>query len=220
MTAEPPRTATLPAHPAHADTVSQPPIAARGRTILTGLGRDALAVVPYVNYAAQRLGKLGIVGVALAVFSLVTLWSTNLPLREQLAAGNASLEQVAAGPQAANSPAATPQVQLERFLDELPTRDDLPGMLNKVVAASSATGIQLDEGRYELAPAGQTGHIARYRLSFPVTGSYPQVRGFIEQALVAVPSMSLDGMTLERSEIADQVVTAELDFAVFVRTGL
>jgi Tfp pilus assembly protein PilO len=177
--------------------------------------------VPYANYAAQKLGKVGIVGVALCIFSVAVLVSTNSPLREQIVSDTATLQQLASDGDSATVTAAlaTPQGRFESFLNELPTRDDLPGLMGQIVTVSTSTGVELEEGHYELVAAGKAGHIARYRLAFPVVGTYPQVRGFIDQALVAIPQLSLDGLTLERGDVADGVVTAELDFALFVRTG-
>jgi hypothetical protein len=191
------------------------------RTALATVTQGVRAVVPYADYAAQRLGKLGIVGVALCVFSAVVLVSTNSPLRQQLQSDTQTLEQFASQTDGTSAIAipTTPQAQYEAFLNGLPTRDDLPMLMGQVVTASVSTGVALEEGHYELVAAGKAGQIARYRLGFPVVGSYPQVRGFIDKALVAVPEMSLDGVTLQRSEVGEGVVNAELDFAVFVRTG-
>jgi Pilus assembly protein, PilO len=217
----PQRVATVAPTPTRSTLAAQHEVTVARRSVLAQVTQGARAMVPYANYAAQRLGKLGIIGVALCVFSAVAVVSTNSPLREQLAGDSAALEQLASTPErATQAAAATPQAQFQTFLEELPTRDDLPALMGQIVAASAATGVDLEEGHYELVAAGKAGHIARYRLSFPVMGSYPQVRGFIDQALIAVPAMSLDGLSLERGDIADRVVNAELDFAVFVRTGL
>jgi hypothetical protein len=177
--------------------------------------------VPYASYGAQRLGTLGIVGIALLAFSAVVLMSANLPLRDEVAGATATLEDLAAAPDTITAAAmsAEPQTQLTRLLESLPSRDDLPGLMTRIVAASTAAGVNLDEGSYELVAAGKAGHIARYRLSFPVLGTYPQVRAFVDRALVEVPAMSLDRLSLERGDVADQSVSAELEFAVFVRTG-
>jgi Tfp pilus assembly protein PilO len=181
----------------------------------------ARSIAPYANHAVQRLGKAGIIGVALCAFSLATLISTNSPLRQQLSDDAAALEQLASASEgAAVATLASPQTQLASFVNSLPTRQDLPALMGQLVATSASVGVDLEEGRYELMTASKAGDIARYRLSFPVVGSYPQVRSFIDQALVAVPTMSLDGLSLQRGEISDGVVTAELDFAVFVRTEL
>jgi len=176
------------------------------------------AIVPYANYALARLGRLGVVGLALLVFGAVTVLSTNAPLREQLASDNAALEQLTIEPGATTQAAASPQIQLEQFLNQLPTRDQLPSVMNLIVAASVAKGVELEQGKYELVLGTKNGEMAHYRMSFPVVGSYPQVRGFVDAALTAVPAMSLDGLRLQRRSIGDGVVTANIDFAVFVRT--
>lgn len=206
-----------------------PPIAAStqqalGRvqhSVLDRVTNGARVVIPYANHFAQRLGHVGVVGVALCVFSAIAMLSTNAALREQLAGDTAALEQLTSttGTAAPAATPATPQAQYSDFLSDLPTRDDLPKVMERIVGVSAAAGVQLEEGKYELAAVGKDGHIARYRMSFPIFGSYPQVRTFIDQALSTVPAMSLDGLRLQRREVGVGVVTAELDFEVFVRTG-
>jgi hypothetical protein len=178
------------------------PVAARPSAVAS-LTRGVQAIVPYSRYTAQRLGKLGILGVALLIFSAVAFVSTNLPMREQLATDSVTLTDLSTNAVGATqaSVATTPEAQLEGFLDTLPTPDDL------------------DEGSYELAAVGKSGQIERYRLQLPVVGTYPQVRAFVDNALVNVPSMALNGMTLQRNEIADRVISADLEFDVFVKAG-
>jgi hypothetical protein len=52
----------------------------------------------------------------------------------------------------------------------------------------------------------------------PVKGSYPAIRQFVSDALVAVPAASLDTLRLERREVAEGGVEAALRFTVFVRS--
>jgi hypothetical protein len=191
------------------------------RTLVSAGARAVNSIVPYASYTAQRLGALGITGLALWGFSAALLMSANLPLREHVVAATATLEELGTRrPDATAVPTlAEPQAQLTRLLHSLPTRADLPNVVTRIVAASTAAGISLDAGSYELVPAGKAGHIASYRLSFPVVGTYPQVRAFVDRALVEVPAMSLDRLSLERGDVADQSIRAELQFAVFVRTG-
>jgi Tfp pilus assembly protein PilO len=196
------------------------PVAARPSAVAS-LTRGVQAIVPYSRYTAQRLGKLGILGVALLIFSAVAFVSTNLPMREQLATDSVTLTDLSTNAVGATqaSVATTPEAQLEGFLDTLPTPDDLPSIMTKIVATSESAGIDLDEGSYELAAVGKSGQIERYRLQLPVVGTYPQVRAFVDNALVNVPSMALNGMTLQRNEIADRVISADLEFDVFVKAG-
>jgi hypothetical protein len=176
------------------------------------------SIVPYGQFVAQRLGRAGIVGVALLVFSAVAFVATNTPLRDQIAADSATLERLSQ--EAGRAPAtATPNARYEEFLRGLPTRDDLPALMQQIVVVAASQNVSLEEGKYEVVASSKSGGMARYRMSFPVTGSYPQIRGFIDGALLAVPSMSLDGLRLRRKDIGIGIVAAELDFVVFVRTS-
>ena len=64
----------------------------------------------------------------------------------------------------------------------------------------------------------RAGPVARYQLALPVTGSYPAVRKFVDSTLAAVPAAALSGITLERPNVGDGQVSANLRFEVFVRT--
>ncbi len=44
----------------------------------------------------------------------------------------------------------------------------------------------------------------------PVAGSYPQLREFLKRALVEIPVLSLDQLTLKRESRDDGAVRAEL----------
>ena len=201
-----------------ASGVVEAPARAAHASALVRVTNGARALAPYANYGAQRLGSFGIVGLALIVCSVVALLSANGPLREQFATDNAALARLTSTQGATAQIPASPQGQMDSFLSQLPTRDDLPALMSQVVAASAAKGVELEQGKYELVATTKTGAMARYRMVFPVVGSYPQVRGFVDAALAAVPAMSLDGLRLQRRNIGDGVVMANIDFAVFVRT--
>jgi len=188
------------------------------RAGLVQLWSGARSVVPYAEFAAQRLGRAGILGVALVVFSAVGVVSTNSTLRDQIGADSATLERLSQDTGRATV-VATPHTSYDRFVNELPTRDDVPELMQQIVAVATTQGVSLDEGRYEIVASSKSDRLARYRMSFPVTGSYPQVRAFINGALAAVPSMSLDGLRVRRKDIGVGVVGAELDFVVFVRAS-
>lgn len=188
------------------------------RAGLAQLWTGTRLVVPYAEFAVQRIGRVGIVGVALLVFGVAGFVSTNAALRAQIGANEAALERIAndTGPRIAP---ATPQARYDEFVNGLPARDDVPALMQQIVTVAGNQGISLEEGKYEIVTNGSSDHLARYRMTFPVTASYPQLRGFIEGALVAIPSMSLDGLRVRRKDIGVGVVAAELDFAVFVRTS-
>ena len=182
------------------------------------LARVSLAnIVPYISYGAYRLGKLGIVGLSLIVFSAIAFVSSNIPMRHDLAsqASNLELARLAAADQRAGRVTVSPQQHAANIVGSLPTPNDVPARLGSIVTVAAATGIELERGSYEFATASGDS-IAQYQLTLPVTGSYPQVRQFIENVLATIPAIALDSMRLERDKVANQVIAADLKFSILL----
>jgi hypothetical protein len=196
--------------------ISTPPVQ-RVSPAVNLFHQSTSTIVPYLSHGAQRIGRLGVVGVSLCVFSVIAFLSNNVPLREQLQYQSDALEtaRTAAAQQHNPGVAQSPRQQAAGFFDSLPTRIEMPQVMAKIVAVSVAAGIELERGDYEYVPP-DSGSIARYQLTLPVRGSYPQVRQFIEGTLTAVPAMALDSMRVERSKVSDQVIAADLQFSVML----
>ena len=59
----------------------------------------------------------------------------------------------------------------------------------------------------------------RYQIAFPVTGPYPQIRAFIDNALATMPAVALEDLVLDRKSIADGAIDAQLRMTVFTRSA-
>jgi hypothetical protein len=162
----------------------------------------------------QRVGATGATGVALIILAAALLWSTVLPQRARLRELQEQLQTSVRTP--TQRPSRT-SGSVEEFVAALPGRAQVPAIVATVVEKAEKAGLVLESGRYELQP-GQSGRIERYRLTFPVKGAYPQVRDFIDGALVAIPAMAMDSLRLEREGIAQVGVAAEVSFIIYVRT--
>ena len=165
---------------------------------------------------AQRLGAVGISGMAALVFAVAFLCSSVLPLRGRVTelrneVSTASVARVAPR-------AAPPREQAAAFIAGLPQRKSLPGVLAAIVQQAEAAGLSLDRGVYQWS-VGKSGAIAQYQLTLPVKGSYPEVRKFVDATLAAVPAAALAGITLGRPNVGDAQVTADLRFLIFVRSA-
>jgi hypothetical protein len=175
----------------------------------------AQQVAAVCRLQVQRIGPTGATGVALIILAAALLWSTVLPQRHRLRELQEQLQTSVRTP--TQRPSRT-SGSVEEFVAALPGRAQVPAIVATVVEKAEKAGLALDSGRYELQP-GQSGRIERYRLTFPVQGAYPQVRDFIDGALVAVPAMAMDSLRLEREGIAQGGVAAEVSFIIYVRTG-
>lgn len=171
-----------------------------------------------LSHQAQRLGPLGIVGVALLAFSLVFFLSANSPLHRELDRMRSELAQAKVDALAGRRPGAAkaPGVGVIDFVGTLPPRSELPSITRHIVDEASGAGLELERGTYS-STVTTSGRIVRARLNFPVTGSYPEIRDFVGKTLATIPSAAVDSLRLERKTVGTAEVDAEVSFAVFLR---
>lgn len=165
-----------------------------------------------------KIGRTSGIGLLLLTASGALWFSTLLPLTRNVSVLEAEAARLESAARSGTTATRTPSAQFDAFVKKLPTRADLPAVLTVVVNQASDAGLELQSGRYEFTPA-KSGRIARYSLAFPVRGSYPQLRKFIDGTLGALPAVALEGMRLERASVADEMLDADLRFEIVVRSG-
>ena len=179
---------------------------------LTRAQAVATQLVPQLQYRIARLGPAGQVGLAALVAALVVAVSTLLPAHHALQALSADIVRAQHPSAAALADQAAPHL-----VASLPTRAQIPAVIGQIFIQAKEAGVSLDTGHYVYSPA-KAGAIARYDLEFPVKASYPDIRGFINRTLTAVPAAALGKLHVERKAVGDQVVNANIGFVVFVRS--
>ena len=100
------------------------------------------------------------------------------------------------------------QANLNEFYGFLESKQETTDALAKLYAIGTATGVDLQSGTYKTQQVGA--RLERYELALPVTGSYAQIRDFLNRALAEIPALSLDQMTLRRDGRNQGAVQAEL----------
>jgi hypothetical protein len=94
----------------------------------------------------------------------------------------------------------------------------MPEMLRQVFGEAAKARLSIDTGKYEVdAPAGSG--VARYRVAFPVTGTYPDVRAFLDATLASMPTVALSDLAIERRSIADASVEAQIRMTFHTSAG-
>jgi hypothetical protein len=109
----------------------------------------------------------------------------------------------------------TQRSQLSNFYAFFPVVEAVPDLLGKMQVAARDNDLQLQKGEYRLTQERDF-PLARYQVTFPVRGTYPQVRGFVNEALKLVPAAALDDLTLKREAAGDPQVEARVRFTVFL----
>jgi len=171
------------------------------------LGAQALA---HAGYQLRRLGTTTLAGIAAMVTAVSVFVAYNLPQSQAVAALQGQLSRLATGGAVA---AVTPN---GATLASLPQRREAPEVVAKVYEEAKAAGIELPRGQYEYVPA-RDGVAARYRMTFPVHASYPQIRSFLDRTLLALPAVAVEGLRIERKSVGDGSVDAEVKLAAYVR---
>lgn len=169
--------------------------------------------MPRLAWSVQRTGRLGLSGLALLLAGAVFLVTTHLPLARELddLRGQATLvrTQRSAGPTAVGDSGAA-------LLRSLPRRSQMPALLGILVQQADAAHLSIDTGKYESTEL-KTGAVMSYQVSFPVAGSYPQVRRFIDATLGALPAAAVTELSITRKTIGDSAVEAQIRLTVFTQ---
>jgi hypothetical protein len=195
---------------------SSVPVAATqagGAGALARFQASGQAILSEGAWRLRQVGSAGLVGIGLLVGAAVLYTANTLPQSQAIGALKAQLAKL--GPIVQGSPAA-PQPQVA--LSGLPSRDEAPDVLARIYQEAQAAGVDLPRGTYEYLPA-RDGVAAHYRMTFPVRAGYPQLRTFMDHTLVALPSVAVEGLKIERKNVTDETVDAELKLSAFVRDG-
>ncbi|MBV8784539.1 MAG: hypothetical protein JOZ67_10155 [Gammaproteobacteria bacterium] len=193
--------------------VEQPPAPGELARRAGALQSTALRGLQHAHYQLSRIGIAGQAGLLALVAAGVIALSVLVPARHSLQTLSQELlrSQATVHGGAAGAPST-----VAHFMGTLPTRGQVPAVLGIVYQQAKEAGVALDSGRYAFS-AGKSGSVARYEVEFPVKGTYPSIRTFIDRTLSAVPAAGLDRLRVERKSVGDALVNADVRFVLFVR---
>jgi Tfp pilus assembly protein PilO len=159
----------------------------------------------------------GLLGLALLVVAVAFHAVGVRPLQARAVALESEARTLAAKIGTRGSPAERPtqRSQLSNFYAFFPVIAAVPELLGKMQIAARDNGLQLQKGEYRLTQEREF-PLARYQVTLPVRGTYPQVRGFVNDVLKLVPAAALDDLTLKREAAGDPQVDARVRFTVFL----
>ena len=159
----------------------------------------------------------GLLGLVLAVLAFGFYVLGVRPLHERAAALESQAKALAAelGTRGPMAPPPTQRSQLSNFYAFFPVIESIPDLLGKVQRAARDNGLRLEKGEYRLSQERGFA-LARYQVTFPMRGTYPQVRGFVNDVLDALPAAALEDLTLNRESADDPMLEARVRFALFL----
>jgi hypothetical protein len=202
--------------PEHANPVTRAVPAAAPATSGMALQKRAermlVRALPQARYQLMRVGPAGLTGLAVLLAAAITAVALLLPAHQSVLALRNELTKAGHVMPSAARPDQTPQ----QFAATLPTREQIPALLGLVLAQATDAGIVLEQGRYTFSPA-TSNRLARYTFEFPVKADYGNIRSFINKSLTAIPALGLDKLHVERKNVGDTLVSADVGFVIYLR---
>lgn len=171
-----------------------------------------IRTLPTLRYQLARFGIANLAGALCVVSAMIAALVFLLPARQALVSLNDQLAAAAHSQQLPAQPTLTPY----QFAGSLPTRAQVPALLGTVFAQAASAGVSLEQGRYSFSPAAAN-RLARYSLEFPIKSDYASIRSFINKSLGAIPALGLEKLRVERKNVGDTGVHAEVAFVIYLR---
>jgi hypothetical protein len=173
-------------------------------------------------YAFMRLGLPGVFGLALLLGAAGYALAILLPTVAQVdkldqRIADATIKLQTAKDARAAAP-LTPTEQLLAFYQAFPKGATVPDLLGKIYAIAGEQKLSLEIGEYVLTKS-RSGRLDQFRITFPVKGSYPQIRKFVGAALATAPALALESIQMKRDKVGDGVADARIVFLLYLEKG-
>jgi hypothetical protein len=193
---------------------ASPPAGTANLSLQMRADRLMVRTIPMLRYRLRRFGWGGVAGGAFLLVAAVLGFVFVLPARQSInALGHELLTTTTTAPLPASA-TLSPQ----QFSGSLPSRGQVPALLNTVLEQAHQAGITLEQGKYSFLPAAGS-RLARYSFEFPIKADYAHIRGFINNSLSAIPALGLEKLHIERKNVGDVTVSADVGFVIYLRSS-
>lgn len=159
----------------------------------------------------QRLGTPGIAAIGLLVFCAALYFSASRPLHAELA----RLEAARSAQPTASVPTRNLAQEMTELLRNLPREAEFAGQLARIHQIARRQGVALRRGGYDFSSESH-GRIGRQQMSFQAQAPYTSVRGFLREALVAMPALVLEEVVIMRPQGEADGIEASLRFSMLL----
>jgi len=162
----------------------------------------------------DALGPAGVLGIGVLLFCALFYFSGVRALERDLKAQQAAAEQLKSRPTLQLAGTRDRADELRRFYSLFPPIDQLPNELERVYALARAADLQMQQSEYRLEARGG---LVAYRVTFPMRGTYAQLRRFVGATLQEMPIAALDALRFERKKAGDTMLEAQLRLTIYFR---
>lgn len=167
-----------------------------------------------------RLGRLGAFAALLLVLAVVELVTGTLPAMQSTSELELQLQNLhdslRGGREITRAADNSPAVQMAAFERFFPPMADINHVLGTIYTAAEKEKLMLERGEYNLSEESGLG-VLRYKITLPVKAPQSDIKRFVRRMLRDIPALSLDGISMQRNNVGEATVDAQIRLTVFLR---
>ncbi len=176
-----------------------------------------------LRWQLARLGSMGKIGVGLFVVAGIFFLGAVWPAMNELRALEARAEVLQSQARQRLLSGDTPMVEkkltndqaLQAFYAFFPRFDSSPYWIRELVRVAQKQGVEINSSDFKLT-FERDWRLSRYEIIMPLRGHYSQIRGFMAEALEAVPNMAITGFTVKRDNIQSTQLEMRLEISLYL----
>ncbi len=180
-------------------------------------------IMQQLRWQLARLGSMGKIGVGLFVVAGIFFLGAVLPAMKELKVLEARAEALQLQARQRLLSGDTPMVErkltndqaLQAFYAFFPRFDSSPYWIRELVRVAQKQGVEINSSDFKLT-FERDWRLSRYEIIVPLRGRYSQIRGFIAEALEAVPNMAITGFTIKRDNIQSAQLEMRLEISLYL----
>ncbi|MGE5320342.1 MAG: GspMb/PilO family protein [Hyphomicrobiaceae bacterium] len=170
----------------------------------------------------RLLGRPGAIGAALIGLCLALYFALLQPAQQRLESARlrtgALNARIALAGRNLHDAAQPVDEQLAAFYRIFPSEHESTDWAGKIAAIAGQAGLELQQADYKVS-RDRIGRLTRFRMSLPLSGDYPRIRGFISDLHREMPTVSLEQVQFARRKVGDLKVDAKLTLVIFLENG-
>lgn len=169
-----------------------------------------------LGYKLRKLGWQGLLGIALLVSSLLVYLIVANPKTQQLAQLQSEYLtlKVKSKSDFKNIKPGNNFDMAQRFYAFLPKQNEANSEISQILSEVNRAGLVMDKVEYSQSNVSSA--IIQYQIKLPLSGSYMQIRQFLNQVLKTFPSIALSDISLARNDVTSEILDARIQLTLYL----
>jgi len=161
------------------------------------------------------IGNWGLLGLLMLVATAVLYLTLSLPQGRQLHSVDATYAKLSIqNAQAVKQQAPQKSLSSEAFLKQFPNVAQKDESLKTIFSIAERNTLLLGTGKYETLTK-VSGETVFYQITFPLKGSYPQIKQFLATTLSHLPNAALSQLLLHHSSESSNQIEADVILTLY-----